>query len=74
MVCAYLRSCYTTTARLIAGRPDLEQVIRWYWADPAAELLPHVSAVTPAGWMPDEDPDPPIGEIPGGPGTGRTGS
>jgi hypothetical protein len=75
MVCAFLRSCYTTTARLIAGRPDIVSPITWYFCDPDAQLLPIPSVVQPLQWLPAEEREgDPIGEIAGAPRFYRTGT
>lgn len=68
MVCDYLRSCYTTKARLHAGQPGRVSVIRWYFAPPGALPLPFQSKITSLNWIDaSERTGDGIGEVPGAP-------
>lgn len=73
MICDYLRSCYSTSAVLTEGAEPVP--IIWYWADEAAKLLPHKSAVTSLNWMDaSERGIGTIGEVAGSPRPWRNGS
>lgn len=75
MVCDYLRSCYSTTARLHDPQLGRTSTIVWYWAAPGAKVLPHRSGVVSLNWSSGDESAPArIGEVPGARRTWRDGS
>lgn len=70
----YLRSCYSTTAKLIEGS-DHESPIVWYWADPAAgEVQNHHAFGSLNWWQNNSFVQTGPGEVPGAPRPWRDGT
>lgn len=66
MVFAYLRSCYTTKARMLRGS-DRESTIRWYFAPEGAEHFTDRQSFEPLSWSGGSPAGNQIGEVIGAP-------
>jgi hypothetical protein len=60
-----LRSCYSTTARFFADRPDIVLPITWYFCPPGAKVAPGPHRFGSLNWLGDKKTPSPIGEVVG---------